>query len=80
MTYVNLQIQIILQCDAEYIILFIGDNGKGFDSSVFTKGSGLTNITNRASLFNGQVEINASPRKGCSLSVIIPHIERQEMN
>jgi signal transduction histidine kinase len=76
------KIQISLQSDAEYTILFIADNGKGFDSSAFKKGSGLTNITNRADLFNGQVEINASPGKGCSLSVSIPfiNIEGQEMN
>jgi signal transduction histidine kinase len=76
------KIQISLQSDAEYIILFITDDGKGFDSSAFKKGSGLTNITNRAGLFNGQVEINASSGKGCSLSISIPSmdIEKQEMN
>ncbi len=76
------RIKISLQSDAEHIILFIGDNGKGFDSSAFTKGSGLINITNRASLFNGHVEINAAPGNGCSLSVIIPYqdTERLEMN
>jgi signal transduction histidine kinase len=76
------KIKISFQSDAEYIMLFICDNGKGFDSSVFTKGSGLTNITNRAGLFNGCVEINASPGKGCSLSVIIPYpvVEKLGMN
>ena len=76
------KIQISLQSDAEYIILTVADNGKGFDTSNFKKGSGLTNITNRAGLFNGQVEINASPGKGCSLSISIPSmdIEKQEMN
>ena len=75
-------IQIRLQSDAEYIILFIADNGQGFDSSDFKRGSGITNIISRAGLFNGQVKIEAAPGKGCSLSIAIPliNIERQEMN
>jgi signal transduction histidine kinase len=75
-------IQIRLQTDAEYIILVITDNGKGFDSFNYKKGLGLTNITNRAGLFNGQVEIDAAPGNGCSLSVTIPSsaTEKRVMN
>jgi signal transduction histidine kinase len=75
-------IQIRLQSDAENIILLIDDNGKGFDPSNFKRGFGLTNITTRASLFNGQVKIDAAPGKGCSLSIAIPSmvIEREDMN
>ncbi len=65
-------IQIRLQGDAEYVFLNISDNGRGFDLSHYKKGLGLTNITNRADLFNGKVEINAAPGQGCSLSVAIP--------
>ena len=57
-------IQIKLQCDAEYIFLIISDNGKGFDPSHYKKGLGLTNIMNRANLFNGKVEIDAAPGQG----------------
>jgi signal transduction histidine kinase len=76
------RIQIHLESDAEYIILFISDNGKGFDSLDFKKGAGFTSIINRASLFNGQVKVEASPDKGCSLSISMPFtdIEKQEMN
>ncbi len=65
-------IQIRLQSDAEYIILSIVDDGKGFDTTNFRKGLGLSNISNRAGLFNGKVEIEAAPGQGCVLSVIIP--------
>ncbi|MEO6613610.1 MAG: PAS domain S-box protein [Chitinophagaceae bacterium] len=65
-------IQIRLQSDAEYIILSIIDDGKGFDPNNYTKGLGFSNITNRAGLFNGKVEIDAAPGHGCTLSVIIP--------
>jgi PAS domain S-box-containing protein len=65
-------IHIKLESDAESIILTIADDGKGFDPQNHKKGLGITNITNRASLFNGTVEINAARGKGCKLVVIIP--------
>lgn len=67
-------IQIRLQSDAEYIILMIADNGKGFDPANYKKGLGFTNIINRAGLFNGKVEIDAVPGKGCTLYVTVPRI------
>lgn len=45
------------------------DNGKGFDVKQKRNGIGLTNIVNRASLFNGRVNINSRPGEGCSLEV-----------
>ena len=65
-------IQIKLQSDAEYLILSIADDGKGFDPADFKKGLGFSNIANRAGLFNGKVEIEAAPGNGCVLTVIIP--------
>jgi signal transduction histidine kinase len=75
-------IQIGLLSDAEHIILNVADNGKGFDSTNYKKGLGLINIINRAGLFNGKVDINASPGKGCTIIVSIPitAIEMQDMN
>ena len=61
-----------LQSDAEYIILTVIDDGQGFDTSDFKKGLGLSNIGNRAGLFNGKVEVEAEPGKGCTLTVVIP--------
>ncbi len=65
-------ILIRLQSDAEYIILTIADDGKGFDPGSNKKGVGFSNMVNRASLFNGKVEIIAGPGKGCTVSVVIP--------
>ena len=65
-------IQIKLQSDAEYIILTITDDGKGFDPANYIKGLGFKNIANRAGLFNGKADIESAPGKGCTLSVIIP--------
>jgi PAS domain S-box-containing protein len=66
----NLHIK--LQSDAEYIFLTISDDGIGFDPAHYKKGMGFSNIVTRADLFNGKVEIDTAPGKGCQLSIIIP--------
>jgi PAS domain S-box-containing protein len=66
------RIQIKLQSDAEYLILTVSDNGKGFDRENVKKGLGFTNILNRAGLFNGTMEVETAPGKGCTLTVIFP--------
>lgn len=66
----NLQIK--LQSDAEYIFLSISDDGIGFDPAHYKKGMGFSNIVTRADLFNGKVEIDTAPGKGCMLSIVIP--------
>jgi signal transduction histidine kinase len=53
----------------EKIRFRIVDNGKGFDASKKRNGIGLTNIINRAGLFNGKVNISSQPGQGCSLEV-----------
>jgi signal transduction histidine kinase len=68
------EVQIRLQSGTEYTLLQITDNGIGFDPKNIKSGMGLTNITNRASLFSGKVEIYAEPGKGCMISVMIPRV------
>lgn len=53
----------------EVLALTIIDNGKGFNMQEKRKGIGITNITNRAELFNGQVRIISSPGNGCRMEV-----------
>ena len=65
-------IQINMQDDL--LSLSINDNGKGFDTSLRRKGIGITNINSRAELYNGKVEIDSGPGRGCTLSVAIPSI------
>lgn len=55
------------------IELIISDNGKGFDkTTVGKKGLGLNSIINRAGLFDGKVDINTVPGRGCTIRVTIP--------
>ncbi|MET0391920.1 MAG: response regulator [Chitinophagaceae bacterium] len=51
-------------------ILSVKDDGVGFNTSQKSDGIGLKNITTRASLFNGRVQVLSSPGNGCELQVI----------
>lgn len=51
------------------IVIDIMDDGKGYDTSSIRKGVGLTNITSRAEIYNGKVQLESSPGKGFRLIV-----------
>jgi two-component system sensor histidine kinase UhpB len=54
------------------IYLSITDDGKGFDTSVQSKGIGFINIYNRVDAFGGDMELISSRGNGCSLRVNFP--------
>ncbi len=60
------------EIDNQNIQLTITDNGKGFDTTIDSKGIGLQNIKNRVETFYGKCSINSAPGKGCELIVSIP--------
>jgi two-component system, NarL family, sensor histidine kinase UhpB len=62
-------VAVTLNVTEERVQLKIVDNGKGFEAKKQRNGIGLTNIINRAGLFNGKVKINSKPGEGCSLEV-----------
>ncbi len=64
--------RISIQTTEEYVKLEINDNGKGFDPHQTRQGIGLANIHERTQFYNGTVDLQASPGKGCALSVVIP--------
>ena len=49
--------------------VIVSDNGKGFDPALKRKGIGLSNIKNRAKIYNGTVDVQSAPDKGCTLIV-----------
>jgi len=65
-------IRVSLQEEGDTIFLRIIDNGTGFDTRKKREGIGINNIINRAELFNGQVNIDSAPGKGCALTVNFP--------
>jgi two-component system sensor histidine kinase UhpB len=63
-------VNIHVYTDDEKLMLIIGDDGKGFDLSAARSGVGITNITSRAEIFNGKVEIDTAPGHGCTLKIV----------
>ncbi len=64
-------VSIELNKQREQIRLLVEDDGRGFDPRVRRDGVGISNIMSRAELYNGKVEIDSSPGKGCRLEVIL---------
>jgi two-component system sensor histidine kinase UhpB len=54
------------------IYLSIIDDGIGFNPKQQRKGIGIYNIISRADLYNGVVDIQSAPGKGCSISITFP--------
>ncbi len=55
--------------EGELLVLTIKDDGIGFDQNAVSHGVGLINIQTRASLFNGEMQINSSLGNGTELGV-----------
>lgn len=58
----------LLECK-NHLYLVISDNGKGFDVTQHRKGVGITNMMNRAEIYQGNLSIESEPGNGCTLSV-----------
>lgn len=63
----------------QYISLVVTDNGRGIDEEKKSGGIGLQNIKNRVEYYDGNINLNSTPGKGCSLEVNIPIKEGGEL-
>ncbi len=57
----------VSQTESE-LALNISDNGKGFVPAKRRNGIGITNMINRANIFNGKIIIDSSPGNGCRVN------------
>lgn len=65
-------VQLELKQDSGSLCFRYCDDGIGFEASVRKNGMGLSNIQNRAELFEGKVRIMSSPGKGCAVEILFP--------
>lgn len=65
-------VEIRMGVSKEGLTIMVTDNGIGFEPKKRMKGIGLMNITSRAEVHNGDVEILSSPGNGCTLKISIP--------
>ncbi len=64
--------KVILDYKEETIVLYVEDDGKGFDQDSPTKGIGLLGMQERLDLLGGRLEIKSEPRKGTRLTAYVP--------
>ncbi len=67
------EITIRLKQQGENLILFIHDNGVGFDINQQGNGIGLKNINSRVNFYSGKMHLSSAPGEGCTLEVSIPN-------
>ena len=65
------QINVQLVQESDRLSLTIYDNGKGFDTSIETKGMGLDNIRNRMETCDGKMTIYSTQGKGTEINIEI---------
>jgi len=68
------QVDICLQSKEGSVQLIIKDNGIGFDPKQTQRGIGLSNIYERTRFYNGKVDMQTAPCKGCILAITVPCI------
>lgn len=61
-----------LSISKKILNIIVTDDGIGFDQKKKVRGIGLSNISSRAALHKGKVEIITAPEGGCTLKVFIP--------
>jgi ligand-binding sensor domain-containing protein/two-component sensor histidine kinase len=64
--------EITLQNEANFLVMKISDNGKGFDLPETTHGHGLRNMRQRAAEMNGTIKIQSVPGQGTTLILQVP--------
>jgi PAS domain S-box-containing protein len=66
-------VSIILRLTPNNILLQIKDDGKGFEIGKIKRGLGITNMSNRAEIFGGNVLLTSAPGEGCEVNVCLPN-------
>jgi len=67
-------VNISIQGELTGLHIEIKDDGAGFDLTRKRKGIGLSNMMNRIESFNGEMTIESSAGKGCSVLMNIPYV------
>jgi len=65
-------IKVLVEASDENIRVLVTDDGRGFEVNSKKNGIGLANMVNRVESFNGTIQIQSSPGKGCSIDINVP--------
>jgi signal transduction histidine kinase len=67
----KVHINVLLVVDKERITLSVYDDGKGFDPTAVTSGSGLAFLREKILAYNGRINIHSAPNEGSEIIVEI---------
>ena len=72
--------EVVLQKQRDRLVLWIRDNGRGFDQadSSLSKSLGVLGMRERAAILGGQVKISSAPGKGTTVAAWIPFPSPEE--
>lgn len=71
-------LQIEFTCNENTVLIFMSDNGIGFDlKKLHDRGMGLNNVRSRIRPYNGEVEIISKPGKGTKYEISVPLRNKQ---
>ncbi len=57
-------LELMIETKRRYLLIYLLDNGKGFNPKTITTGNGLLNMQRRAEKVGGKVTLNSEPDKG----------------
>jgi PAS domain S-box-containing protein len=67
------EVTIRLKQQDNNLMLFIADNGVGFNTDEQSSGIGLKNINSRINFYSGKMHLFSAPGQGCRLEISIPN-------
>ena len=56
----------------ETIILYLEDNGIGFNSDEVSKGIGMNSVVSRVNVLGGQIEVSSKPGASVTWMIVFP--------
>jgi signal transduction histidine kinase len=59
------------------LVLIVKDDGRGFDASVTTSGTGLFSMRRRAGTVGGALSIDSDPATGTTITLRVPRGPRR---
>lgn len=66
-------IEISLHYKDSYLVVYVYDNGIGFDIDATKLGLGLSSLRNREILLNGKIQITSSIEMGTTITITVPY-------
>lgn len=66
------RLHVIMSCTEGELIIEVKDDGKGFDTTIRSKGIGIQNMKTRVDSVDGSLLLVSAPAIGCTLTVHIP--------